>query len=344
MKLLVVANQTPFVAGGATYHVQGLVGALRHFGYETELLTLPFHYAEAHIARQMAFAEQLNLQSPNDVRIDRVISLQFPAYGVEHPDHTVWLMHQHRVCYELFDPRQASPALAALKPRVEAFDHHHLSRAKRLLANSPRVAERLQHDTGLTAEPLYHPPYNAAHFTCADDWGYVFYPSRLEPLKRQALLIEAMAHTRTPVTLLLSGQGSQRPHLEALIEHHGLTGRVRLLGYITEQEKLTLYAHSLAVAFPTFDEDYGYVTLEAMLAAKPVITCTDSGGPTAFVESQQTGWVVEPGPQALAAALDEAYAESSRSRRLGQQGREAYQAHDISWHRVVATLVQGTQS
>ncbi|WP_346799138.1 glycosyltransferase family 4 protein [Halomonas sp. Bachu 37] len=340
MNILVTANQTPFLPGGAHYHVQGLVGALRRFGYRAELLTLPFHYAEAQIEQQMAFAEQLNVTAPNDVTIDRVISLQFPSYGVSHPEHSVWLMHQHRICYELYDPEQASPALKALKPQVEAYDRRHLGNAKHLFANSPRVAERLQHNTGLSAEPLYHPPYRAEHFTCADDWGYVYYPSRLEPLKRQALLIEALAQTRTPVKLLLSGEGSQRAQLQALIEQHSLSDRVRLLGHISEQEKLTLYAHALAVAFPTFDEDYGYVTLEAMLAAKPVITCTDSGGPLAFVEPGATGWVAEPHPQALAQALDEAYADRTRAKRLGQQGRAAYQALNISWHHVVSRLMQ----
>lgn len=339
MKVLVTANHTPFIAGGANYHVDGLVAALRLYGHQVECLRLPFHYEEAQIERQMMFAEQLDLSAPNDVAVDRVISLQFPTYGVQHPEHVIWLMHQHRVCYELYNPSQASAALTALKPQVEAFDQRHLGAAKRLYANSPRVAERLSHYNGLSAVPLYHPPYQAEQFVCGDDWGYVFYPSRLEPLKRQSLLIDALALTKTPVTLLLAGEGSQRRQLEAQIDKLELSNRVRFLGHISEQEKRTLYAHSLAVAFPTFDEDYGYITLEAMLASKPVITCTDSGGPTGFVEHGVTGWHCEPSPQALADVLDEAYTHRAMAKRMGEQGREAYQAANISWHRVVTTLV-----
>lgn len=339
MKILVTANHTPFIAGGANYHIEGLVAALRRYGHQVECLRLPFHYGEVEIERQMAFAEQLDLSAPNDVPVDRVISLQFPAYGVQHPEHVIWLMHQHRVCYELYDAKQASPALSALKPQVEAFDQHHLASAKRLYANSPRVAERLMHYNGLPAEPLYHPPYQAEHFYCADDWGYLIYPSRLEPLKRQSLLIEAMALTNTPVTLLLTGEGSQRRTLEEKIERLGLAHRIRLLGHISEHEKRTLYAHALAVAFPTFDEDYGYITLEAMLSSKPVISCTDSGGPTAFVEHGVTGWLCEPTPQALAAAIDNAYANRAHAKRLGMQGFDAYQAADISWHQAVTKLL-----
>lgn len=339
MRLLVTANHTPFVVGGANYHVDGLVAALREHGHQVECLRLPFHYDEHHIRRQMTYVEGLEVQAPNGMEVDRVISLQFPGYGVSHPEHVVWLMHQHRVCYELYDPVTASPALCDLKPEVEAYDAHHLARAKRLFANSPRVAERLREHSGLIAEPLYHPPHQAERFTCADDWGYVFYPSRLEPLKRQELLIQAVAQCRQPVRLLLAGQGSQHAKLAALIETLGVEDRVRLLGHISEAEKLTLYAHATVVAFPSLDEDYGYVTLEAMLSAKPVITCADSGGPLAFVEPGVTGWVCGPTPEALAEALEEAWSNRARSLEMGRAGRSAYAAKQIEWRNVVGHLL-----
>lgn len=339
MRLLVTANHTPFIAGGADHHVNGLVEALRRHGHQVECLRLPFHYDESSIRRQMHYVEGLEVRAPNDVDIDRVISLQFPGYGVAHPEHVVWLMHQHRACYELFDPATASAALADLKPEVEAYDTRHLERAHRLFANSPRVAERLACHNGLTAEPLYHPPHRAERFTCAEDWGYVFYPSRLEPLKRQSLLIQAVARCRHPVRLLLAGQGSDREALERLVETLGVGDRVRLLGHTSEAEKLTLYAHARAIAFPPFDEDYGYVTLEAMLAAKPVITCRDSGGPVAFVRAGETGWIADPTPEALAEALDDAWGHPRRAAEMGQAARQAYAAQDIGWDHVVASLL-----
>ena len=66
---------------------------------------------------------------------------------------------------------------------------------------------------------------------------------------------------------------------------------------------IALYAGALAVVFPPFDEDYGYVTLEAFLARKPVITTTDAGGPLEFVEDGVTGLVCAPTPEALGAAI-----------------------------------------
>ena len=79
------------------------------------------------------------------------------------------------------------------------------------------------------------------------------------------------------------------------------------VGPVSEEEKRRQYAHSRAVLFPPEDEDYGYVTLEAMLAAKPVLTCDDSGGPLEFVRDGETGRIVEPTPQALADAMKVEY-------------------------------------
>ena len=49
-----------------------------------------------------------------------------------------------------------------------------------------------------------------------------------------------------------------------------------------------------------FDEDYGLATLEAFLAAKPVVTARDSGGTLEFVRDGVNGFVVEPDPAAIA--------------------------------------------
>jgi len=57
----------------------------------------------------------------------------------------------------------------------------------------------------------------------------------------------------------------------------GVAARVTWTGAVTEQQLIDLYAGALGIVFPPFDEDYGYITLEAFLARKPVITTTDAG-------------------------------------------------------------------
>ncbi len=340
MKVLVSATLVPFMHGGAEYHIAGLAQALREHGHEVELLRLPFRFSpERDIHELMRYVETLDMAAPNGVGIDRAISLQFPAWGITHPHHTVWVMHQHRACYELWDDAQAGPEQRMLRDAVHAFDNHHLSAARRLFANSRRVAERLAGHNALAAQPLYHPPHGAERFHCEDDWGYVFCPSRLESLKRQDLVIEAARHLTTPARIIIAGDGGQRQRYQQLIERHRLTHRVRLVGHFTEAEKLAWYANAMAVFFGPFDEDYGYITLEAMLSAKPVITCRDSGGPLEFVEHDETGWVVEPEPKAIAAAIDAAWANRARSAEMGRAGQAAYQRAGIGWHQVVTRLL-----
>ena len=91
--------------------------------------------------------------------------------------------------------------------------------------------------------------------------------------------------------------------------------------------------------FGPFDEDYGYVTLEAMLSAKPVITCSDSGGPLEFVVPGETGHVVPPEPEAIAQAIEDLAADAALAADMGRNGRAHYESLDINWQNVVQKLL-----
>jgi glycosyltransferase involved in cell wall biosynthesis len=65
-----------------------------------------------------------------------------------------------------------------------------------------------------------------------------------------------------------------------------------------------LYADALAVLYPPFDEDFGYVTLDAFLARKAVVTASDSGGPNEFVVDGVNGFSCAPSPEAFASVIN----------------------------------------
>jgi glycosyltransferase involved in cell wall biosynthesis len=88
-----------------------------------------------------------------------------------------------------------------------------------------------------------------------------------------------------------------------------------------------------------FDEDYGYVTLESMLASKPLLTCTDSGGVLEFAVDGETALVCEPDPVALAANMDRLWTDRALARRLGVQARARYDALGITWQAAVEALL-----
>lgn len=340
MKILVTACQVPFIRGGSNYHVEGVVRSLKEAGHQVELVQFPFKFfPESEIQQQMQYVQTLDFSSFNGHHIDRVISLQFPGYGVQHDQHVVWVMHQHRAVYELYHEQEASSGLQALKPDVEAYDAKAFEAAHRLYANSQRVAQRIEQFNGFDAEPLYHPPFGEAQFFNADDYGYIFCPSRLETLKRQDLLIEAARHLKSKAMIVIAGDGPRKEEYQRLIDQYGLNDRVRLIGRFSEAEKYTLYARALAVYFGPFDEDYGYITLEAMLSGKPVITCEDSGGPLEFVEQELNGFVCPTEPEQIAEKIDWLYQNRARAREMGRQGQQDYQRHNIHWQHVVDKLL-----
>jgi glycosyltransferase involved in cell wall biosynthesis len=112
---------------------------------------------------------------------------------------------------------------------------------------------------------------------------------------------------------------------------------VEILGRIDDERLIDLYARALAVHYAPFDEDYGYVTVEAFRAAKPVVTTTDSGGVLEFVEDGHNGFAVSPeDSRAMAARLDELHRDRALAARLGRSGQG--KVSDIGWDRVIAAL------
>jgi glycosyltransferase involved in cell wall biosynthesis len=155
-------------------------------------------------------------------------------------------------------------------------------------------------------------------------------------------VLEALAETRTSVRVRFAGPVDHPAYGEALkrqAKSLKVHDRVEWLGPVTEEEKRRQYARALGVIFPPINEDYGYVTLEAMLSSKPVITCVDSGGPLEFVRTNETGLVTESTAKALAAAMDTLWKNRAQAQAMGQAGRAHYDRHKISWHEVVARLL-----
>jgi glycosyltransferase involved in cell wall biosynthesis len=166
--------------------------------------------------------------------------------------------------------------------------------------------------------------------------GYLFTVSRLDHPKRIDLLIRAMAHVRAQVPLRIAGTGPQEA---ALRELAAPDPRITLTGFLNDGDLADAYAGALAVLFAPYQEDYGYVTLEAMLSGKPVITTTDAGGPVELIEDGVSGLIVEPDPAALGAAIERLASSGRRARRMGRAGRE--RARRISWGDVVPKLLDG---
>jgi glycosyltransferase involved in cell wall biosynthesis len=347
MRILIATTHVPFIRGGAELHAEGLRDALIAAGHEAEIVAVPFKwYPPAKVLDHMLACRLLDLTEVMGTRVDLLIGLKFPAYLIPHPRKVLWILHQFRTAYDLWDHQLGDliyqPEGAKVRDAIHAADRRLIPEARRVFANSANVATRLKHYCGVNATPLYHPPPNAERFRVAVAEDYLFFPSRLCLPKRQALVLEALAHTKRPIRVRFAGVADQPAYereLASLARKMRVNDRVEWLGEITEAEKIELYAHARGVIYPPLDEDYGYVTLEAMLASKPVITCSDSGGPLEFVRHEESGLIVSSDAQSLAQAFDVIWEDNERAVRWGQAGKELYHSMNITWDEVVEKLL-----
>jgi len=342
--ILICTTQVPFTTGGAESHVKGLRRALVAAGYRAEIVALPFKwYPPTEIMRGAVAWRMLDLSAANGQPVDLVIGMKFPAYLVAHESKVLWILHQHRAAYNLwgtqFDDLSTYPEGVRVREWIKHCDERFIPEARKVFANSIAVAERLKRYNNIESEPLYHPPPLAGRLKTGEQGEYIFYPSRLEPQKRQDLLIEAMRLVRTPVKLILAGNSAEAKRYEDLIKTQGVSDRVTMRGFVTDDELVELYANSLGVCYLPFDEDYGYVTLEAMLSGKPVVVPGDGGGAAELVEHNSTGMIVESEPQAIADCLDSLYADRARARAMGERGLAKLISMNISWDKVVEKLI-----
>lgn len=342
--ILICTTQVPFTGGGAESHVDGLRRAFCEAGYLAEVVALPFKwYPPTEIMRGALAWRLLDLTEANGKPVDLVIGMKFPAYLVAHERKVLWVMHQYRAAYNLwgtaFDDLSTYPEGTRVREWIRHCDTRFIPESKRVFANSKTVAERLRRYNQIESEPLYHPPPRFEQLRRGEQGDYIFYPSRLEPQKRQELLIEAMKFARTPVKVVLAGNSANVKHYDSLIKQHGVGDRVKLLGFVSESEIIELYANALGVCYLPFDEDYGYVTLEGMLSGKPVVVPSDGGGATEFVEHGREGLIVEPDPAAIADCLDTLYSNRAEARLIGERGREKLKAINLSWTNVVKSLI-----
>jgi len=341
--VLVCGVQVPLVSGGAELLGRSLSAELVRRGYDAEQVTLPFKsYPKEEILSHAAAWRLLDLSESNGRPIDLVIGTKFPSYWARHPRKVAWVMHQYRAAYELcgteFSDFDHVEGDVALRAALVDLDTRMLRECRRIYALSRNTARRLKTYNDIDAEPLYHPSHLAPRLFSAPAGRYVLSVARLEPVKRVTMAIEAMVHVDPGIRLIHVGEGSQGRQCRALVERLGLEDRVRFAGTIDDDALVRLYAEALAVVYAPYDEDYGYVTLEAFLARKPVITASDSGGTLEFVEDGVNGAICEPRPEALAAAINACAADRRRAAEQGDAGYE--RASIVTWDGVIERLTE----
>lgn len=336
-------NMAPFVRGGAEELCDHLVRNLQAQGVVAEAMRLPFSWTPP----ERLLDEMLAARSFRLWNVDRVIALKYPAYMAPWDNKVVWLLHQFRQAYDLFDAGMshipATPEGDRIRDAVRRADNVSLSEARHVFTNSPTTTARLRHYNGIGSTVLPPPLNDPELFTGGPADGYVLAGGRVNAGKRQQLLVRALRHA-PKARLVVAGPPDAPADADALrrlIAEEGVEDRVRLdLRFVPRMELAALVNGASAVAYLPYDEDsVGYVTMEAFHAGKPVITASDTGGVLRIVHDGLTGWVAQPTAEALGAALAMACGDPARAARMGRAARDVLAGMELTWPSTIEKLL-----
>lgn len=323
-------------------HVDALHDELVKRDFECEVVKLPYKwYPREEILKHAFVWRLLDLSESNLRKIDLVIGTKFPSYYVRHPNKVTWLIHQFRQVYDLYgtehcDFSDKNDIDRSIKERIETMDRITLLESKRIFTNSKNTALRLKKFNQIDSEPLYHPPKLIGQYKYEAMGDYILSVGRLDRLKRIDMLITSMRFVDRRVKCVIAGTGPEDQALRKLVARYGLESRVSLAGFVSDEELIKLYANCFAVYYAPFDEDYGYVTLEAFLSRKPVVTTVDAGGVLEFVKHRENGAICRLDPQEIGKAIDGLFSNKERARDYGIVGYDLVK--DIGWDNVIERL------
>lgn len=348
MRVAITTVQIPFVAGGAEFLAKNLKNALNEYGHEAEIISMPFIDMPMHNLENHIIASRLmDVNNSWGGHIDLCIGLKFPAYFMPHENKVIWALHQHRQAYDLFNTEYSllkndESGLEA-KRIVMNSDNTYLPEAKRIYTIAKNVSNRMMKFNDISSQALYHPCPDMDKLFCEKYDDYILMPSRINITKRQKLALEALSRSKSDIKIYFVGKADNpivSDEMCRFIKEKGLEKRVKLFDYVSQEEKFRLYANAKAVMFIPLDEDYGYITLEAMAASKMVITCKDSGGPLEFVENGKNGIVCESDADALAQTIDMIAESSGMAEKYGAEAKRHIDSMNITWENVVKELTR----
>lgn len=203
-----------------------------------------------------------------------------------------------------------------------------------VLANSFYSREAIQRTCGVNARVCDLGVDTA--FFCPDRSmrreNVVLSVGSIAPLKRHDFILDAIATIpaeRRPAMQIIGydpvrfGQKGLSPDAERLFEQARRLGvELRLDKEITDKALRDSYRQAGVVAFASYLEPFGLVTLEAMACATPVVAVAEAGL-RETVQDGVTGLLTERDAVAYGTALDRALTDQALAERLGRAGREA---------------------
>lgn len=212
----------------------------------------------------------------------------------------MWYCHTPmRAFYDLYDVfLQRQPFFQKLLFRIWVKLHrrvyeYYVSHVRYIVTNSINSQKRIQKYLNRQSKVIY-PPIDVSRSRYEGYGDFWLSVNRLYPEKRVELQIEAFRRSPQERLIIVGGYAEADHALPyAASIRNNLPDNVELLGAITEDELIELYAHCRGFITTSLDEDFGMTPVEAMASGKPVVAINEGGYRETVIDGS-TGLLVGP--------------------------------------------------
>ena len=303
--LLQARHDLDEVFGGDTVHVRELLAQLRHRGVDASLSldTNPDlgRVDIVHLFNAVRVTETF-IQFTNAAR-QGVAAVCTPIYV---PRHRIRRYEEHawtgaaglaRLALPSFECRQQlkswlremavedrSELGARLAVRYREKQRRVLSGVSRVFVDTQLEAAAIHHDLGLRELPItciplspeLPVPSHPAPAPCLDKRPFVLHAARVEPLKNQLALLDALKGTDLSVCFCGPANPRHGSYVSRFRDRVGRSTGAHYLGFVSRQQMAQLYDAARVVALPSWLEAAGLAALEGAARARPVVVTTES--------------------------------------------------------------------
>lgn len=195
--------------------------------------------------------------------------------------------------------KQEATPWARMRAANKAKDDRRWAKeANRVLTNSRYNAEVIQASLGVSAEVLYPGAPPPALVASDQERSGIAVLSSSSPKKNLFTVLQAAAvleREKAPPEWRFTvwGVGTDGPDFQEMVQSQGLQDRVRLLGFVPDQESWQLLASARLALFLPLCEPFGLVAAEALMLQTPILA-SDHGGPVEILQACDGGRAVDP--------------------------------------------------
>lgn len=165
------------------------------------------------------------------------------------------------------------------------------------------------------------------------DKPIVLYVGRVDPEKSLDVLMDAYIKAQKKVPdahLVVVGDGTARPKLEAQIEKAGLSGQAHFLGRVIGDNLPQLYRTGTVFAITSKTETQSIVLMEAMASGLPCVA-VDAGAIHELVKTNKNGYLCQADDSdEVAKSLVKILSDKDRQEKMSEESVKRAAKHDIS--------------